>query len=266
MFWARLRHGPVEIAFTDRHGGTSTGPWSSLDLGTGGGDDPRVVERNLELVAGELGVPRPRLVLTRQVHGNAVSAIDDDWEPAESPTGDALVTGRTDVALCVRVADCTPVALADPVQGLAGVVHAGREGLRVGVVPAAVARMRALGAEDLQAWVGPRACGLCYEVPAPMRAAVAAVAPRAWSTTRQGTPALDVGAGVAEQLMGLGVRVDDLTRSGHGCTIEDEDLYSYRRQGAASGRAAVLIRVHPADCPPMEPTDRPAEPPGTRTS
>lgn len=254
MFWARLRHGPVEVAFTDRHGGTSTGPWSSLDLGAGGGDDPRRVERNLELVADEFGVPRTRLVLTRQVHGHAVTAIDDDWEPGEPPTGDALVTGRTDVALCVRVADCTPVALADPRQGLAGVVHAGREGLRVGVVPAAVARLRALGAEDLQAWVGPRACGRCYEVPAPMREAVAEVAPAAWSTTRQGTPALDVGAGVVEQLIGLGVGVDDLARGARGCTIEDDDLYSYRRQGAASGRAAVLVRVHPAD---RLPVDRP---------
>ncbi len=249
MFWARLRHGRVDVAFTDRHGGVSSGPWSSLDLGTGGGDDPRTVDRNLTLVANELGVPRSRLLLTRQVHGAAVSVVDERWVPGEPPAADALVTARTDVALCVRVADCTPVALADDLAGLGAVVHAGREGLRLGVVLAAVARLRALGAHDLHAWVGPRACGACYEVPALMRAEVASVAPAAWSTTRLGTPGLDVGAGVVEQLVGLGVAVDDLAAGRAGCTIESEEFYSYRRQGTTSGRSAVVVRVQPVDQP-----------------
>ncbi|HZG97967.1 MAG TPA: polyphenol oxidase family protein [Nocardioidaceae bacterium] len=244
MFFDRRRCGRVEVAFTDRHDGTSTGPWTSLDLGAGGGDDPAAVERNLALLAGELGLAASDLVLTRQVHGNAVTVIDGTWRAGHLPSGDALVTGRTDVALCVRVADCTPVALADPVRGLAGVVHAGREGLRVGVVAAAVSRLRAMGADALQAWVGPRACGACYEVPDQMRAQVAAVAPASWSTTRQGTPALDVGAGVVEQLRALDVDVQDLATPGYGCTLENPDLYSYRRQGATSGRSAVVVRVH----------------------
>jgi purine-nucleoside/S-methyl-5'-thioadenosine phosphorylase / adenosine deaminase len=29
------------------------------------------------------------------------------------------------------------------------------------------------------------------------------------------------------------------------CTIEDDDLYSYRRQGPASGRLAGIVRVRP---------------------
>lgn len=245
MFWDRRRCGRVEVAFTDRHDGTSTGPWTSLDLGTGGGDDPVAVERNLAVLADELGLIASALVLTRQVHGNAVTVIDDAWRAGDVPTGDALVTGRTDVGLCVRVADCTPVALADPVHGLAGVVHAGREGLRVGVVTAAVSRLRGMGADDLHAWVGPRACGDCYEVPDEMRAEVAAVAPASWSTTRHGTAALDVGAGVVEQLKALDVDVRDLATPKHGCTLENSDLYSYRRQGVSSGRGAVVVRVHP---------------------
>jgi YfiH family protein len=247
VFWDRRRVGRVEVAFTDRHGGTSSGPWSSLDLGIGGGDDRRAVERNLALVAAEFGVAPSALVLTKQVHGDTVTVIDDGWRPGAVPTGDALVTARTDVAVCVRVADCTPVALADPSRGLAGVVHAGREGLRVGVVPAAVSRLRGLGATQIHALVGPRACGACYEVPESMRAEVAAVAPRAWSTTRQGTAGLDVGAGVVQQLAALGVVVEDLATDTRGCTLQDPDLYSYRRQGATSGRNAVVVRVHPEE-------------------
>ena len=40
MYAARLTHGPVELAFTDRHGGVSGAPFDSLNLGWSGGDDP----------------------------------------------------------------------------------------------------------------------------------------------------------------------------------------------------------------------------------
>ncbi len=245
MFWARFRCGDVEVAFTDRHGGASAGPWSSLDLGTGGGDDARFVEANLTTMATALGVPRSHLVLTRQMHGAAVTDVDGTWTPARQPTGDALVTARTDVALCVRVADCAPLALADPARGLAAVVHVGRSGLRAQVVSAAVDQLRALGADHLRGWLGPRVCGRCYEVPDDMRADVAAVAPAAWATTRHGSAALDLGAGITEQLTVLGVRVRDVGPAPSGCTMENDDLFSYRRQGHRSGRCAVLVRVHP---------------------
>jgi copper oxidase (laccase) domain-containing protein len=79
-----------------------------------------------------------------------------------------------------------------------------------------------------------------------MRAEVAAVAPRAWSETSWGTPALDVGAGVRAQLEALGVHVVDLADAmgrSAACTLENDDLYSYRRQGQRSGRLGGLVRL-----------------------
>jgi copper oxidase (laccase) domain-containing protein len=120
-------------------------------------------------------------------------------------------------------------------------VHAGRSGMVAGVVPAAVDAMRSAGAGDLHAWVGPYVCGACYEVPEQMRAEASAVVPEAYAETSWGTPALDIGAGVRAQLAAVGVATVDASR----CTIEDEDLYSYRRQGQASGRLAGLVWVRP---------------------
>ena len=78
-------------------------------------------------------------------------------------------------------------------------------------------------------------CGACYEVPEEMRDEVAAVVPAAWATTRWGTPALDLGAGVRAQLDRAGVAtVHDVG----GCTREDDALPSYRRDGAAASRFA----------------------------
>jgi YfiH family protein len=143
------------------------------------------------------------------------------------------------VTLVVRVADCVPVLVGDPVRGVVAALHAGRSGLVAGVVPAGVEAMRALGAAELVAWVGPHVCGRCYEVPEEMRDQVAAVVPEARAETSWGTPAVDVGAGVVAQLRAAGAAVVQGSR----CTLEERGLYSYRRDGAGAGRMAGLIRV-----------------------
>jgi copper oxidase (laccase) domain-containing protein len=74
-----------------------------------------------------------------------------------------------------------------------------------------------------------------------MRDEVAAVVPESYAETTWGTPSVDIGSGVAAQLAAAGVQVVDVAR----CTIEDEDLYSYRRQGQRSGRMAGLVWVRP---------------------
>lgn len=238
MFFHRETVGRVEFAFSDREGGLSAGPWASLNLGTSNGDDPNLVQGNLELVADHLGVDR--LVRMTQVHGADV-AWTDAVAIGEIPVVDALLTDQVGVGVLVRVADCTPIVLAGLDEAVAGVIHCGREGLVQGVVPAAIGAVRDRGAESIEAWIGPRACGRCYEVPEEMADAVAAAVPEARSTTSWGTPALDIGAGVAAQLHELGVRVNDL--GDHSCTIEDERFYSYRRQGQDSGRFGAIAVI-----------------------
>jgi YfiH family protein len=142
----------------------------------------------------------------------------------------------------VRVADCVPVLLADASAGVLGCAHAGRSGLAGGVVPNTLEAMRALGARRVRAWVGPCVCGGCYEVPEQMREEVAAVVPQARSTTRWGTPALDIGTGVEAQLRAEGC---DVVATARRCTREDPDLYSHRRDGARAGRFAGLVWRRP---------------------
>lgn len=160
-------------------------------------------------------------------------------DPGTRPECDGIVTAEPDVVLMVRAADCVPVLLADAERGVVGAAHAGRLGMAAGVVTATVARMRELGAEEIAAWVGPYICGRCYEVPQELQDQVTAGEPAARATTSWGTPALDLGAGVRAQLEREGVRVTDVSR----CTRESADLYSYRRDGAAAGRQAGVIRL-----------------------
>lgn len=228
----------IHMVVTDRHGGDGVAPYDSRNLGGAVGDDPVTVLRNREKTAAELGVDPARVVYMRQVHSADVAYVTEPWGD-DPPALDAVFTGEPGLALCVLVADCAPVLVADPEAGLVGAAHSGRAGTARGVVPALVRAMAERGADParMSALVGPCACGLCYEVSEELRAEVAAVLPETWSTTRQGTPALDVRAGVAAQLAAEGVtdvRHDDR------CTIETPDLFSYRRD-RTTGRFAGYV-------------------------
>lgn len=230
----------VRFAFTDRYGGVSQDPFGELNLGYASGDPDDAVSENFRRVAEAFELAPDRVVRMRQVHGRDVRVVGPDDDPAVAvPTADGLVTTRTDVALAARAADCVPILLADSSAGVVGAVHSGRPGLYRGVVPATVEVMRSLGAEQITAVVGPHVCGRCYEVPADMRAEVADRVPVAYAETSWGTPSLDIGAGVVWQLEQAGCTVVDASR----CTIESGDLYSYRREGKTSGRAAGVVRL-----------------------
>ncbi|MEV5003001.1 peptidoglycan editing factor PgeF [Nocardioides sp. LML1-1-1.1] len=207
----------VEVAFTD----------VSIDLREG----PELAA-TLASLSATLDVDLAR---ASQVHGDDVVTVTDAGSAV--PEADALVTTRRRTALVVRVADCVPVLLADPAGGVVGAAHAGRRGVELDVVTRTVERMRALGAREVTAWVGPHICGGCYEVPEVMREDVAARVPETYAETTWGTPSLDLGAGVAAQLSAAGVAVTTVP----GCTREDARLHSYRRDGAASGRFAGLV-------------------------
>lgn len=223
---------------TDRRGGTSAAPYDTFNLGAHVGDDPAAVAANRARVARELRVPEDRLVWMTQVHGAGVAVVDGPQQ-GPVPDVDALVTATPGLVLCVLVADCVPVLLADPVTGVVAAVHAGREGVRQGVVPAALAAMTRLGARpgDVTALLGPAVCGACYEVPAAMQAELARVVPGAAVRTRKGTPGLDLRAGLDARLRAAGV--PEVVHDPR-CTVEDSRLFSHRRDGV-TGRQAGLV-------------------------
>jgi YfiH family protein len=237
----------VRGVFTTRAGGASLPPYAELNLGAHVGDDPRTVRDNRARVAAAVGLAPERLVFMEQVHGATVALVDGP--AAEPPVADALVTRTAGLALVVMVADCVPLLLADPHAPVVAAVHAGRRGVELGVAVAALHAMQDCGArpERVQAWLGPAIGGCCYEVPAEMRAAVAAAAPGAVAAehggglSRAGRPALDLRAGLAAQLTAAGVPHVGLAG---GCTADDPEYFSYRRDGV-TGRFGGLVWLEP---------------------
>jgi copper oxidase (laccase) domain-containing protein len=107
------------------------------------------------------------------------------------------------------------------------------------VVTATLAAMAAHGSPAVAASIGPSICGGCYEVPGDLRDEVAGAVPGTATTTRWGTPALDLAAGVRRQLEDAGVAVEHHRL----CTVEDDRFFSYRRDGITGRFAGFVARA-----------------------
>jgi polyphenol oxidase len=223
---------------TTRAGGVSAPPFDTFNLGDNVGDDPAAVAANRKRLATAIGLTDDAVIWMNQVHGDRVVVIG---EPAQRPVDntDALVTTIPRLGLAVLTADCVPVLMADARAGVIAAVHAGRVGAQKGVVVRAVEAMQSAGAhaEDISVLLGPAASGCNYEVPAAMAEEVEAALPGSRTTTTRGTPGLDLRAGIARQLTGLGITAIDVDPR---CTIEDPNLFSHRR-AARTGRMAALV-------------------------
>ena len=229
---------PVRMVFTSRAGGVSAAPYDSFNLGAHVGDDAADVAANRARLAEVLGLPEERFVWMEQLHTNTVTLIDG---PSATPVEatDALVTREKNLALCVLVADCTPVLLSDHTAGVIGAAHAGRMGARNGIVKNTVEAMVGLGAEPsrIQVLLGPAAAGESYEVPEGMALDVEKHLPGSRTRTKKGTPGIDVRAGLVRQLLSLGVtHIDADPRD----TITDTDFFSHRREGVTGRQAGVI--------------------------
>ncbi len=217
--------------FTNRLGGISQGVYGSLNLGDHVGDLPADVSRNRELIS-ELYGP---VQFMNQVHGNGIAIIESVTD--EQPIADALVTGIPGIALAVMVADCIPLLLTSP--EVVAAVHVGRRGLVNQVAVKTIELMREMGGQKISATFGPAICGRCYEVSADIHQEVISQFPLADSRTNSGSLALDLPKALYGQLQSSGVNeISNLS----GCTVEDSNLFSYRRDGV-TGRQAGLVSL-----------------------
>jgi YfiH family protein len=233
----RASLGSARVWCTGRAGGVSVAPYDSCNVGDHVGDTPAAVATNRARVAGEAGLPEPTSwAWMRQVHGA-------DVHVAAGPTGvvppevDATVTATRGLPLAVVTADCAPVALA--CDDAVGVVHAGHRGLELGVIPAAVAQLRAIGSGPVRAYLGPCIRPARYEFGADdLARIVERLGPEVAGRTADGCPALDIPAAVRVALHAAGV--DELADGGV-CTASSAAHYSYRRDGVTGRQATIIV-------------------------
>ena len=177
-----------------------------------------------------------------QVHGSDVVVVEGGGTRGgavvvHQGAADALVAVEPGTALCVLTADCAPLALSSP-EGVVGAVHAGWRGLVAGVVEAAVDTMRALGASEVTAALGPCIHAGCYEFsPRDLDVVADRYGSGVRGATTGGRPALDLVAGVAAAVAASGAV---LVAGVDECTACDARSFSHRTR-ADAGRQALLV-------------------------
>jgi hypothetical protein len=159
--------------------------------------------------------------------------------------GDASISDARGVVCAILTADCLPVLFADLDGKVVGAAHAGWRSLAGGVLGTTVAAMRARGAGEITAWLGPAIGPTKFEVGADVLDSFLALLPEAEARPffaaypgRPGKYLADM-FGLARCILAR----DGITRvhGGDRCTAtEHEQFYSYRRD-RVTGRQASLI-------------------------
>lgn len=244
-----------------RRGGVSEGRLDSLNTGSLVGDDPRRVAENLARAAAALGRDPETLVGVRQVHGDAVHRVDSVPEgnslerqlaPFSGggfilPEADAVITANPVPTLFMRYADCVPILLFDPVQGAAGLVHAGWRGT---VLKTAARALDAFAAsfgtrpQDVLAGIGPAICADHYEVGHEVaQAAGGAFGARSGEVLRPRGDRFTLDLWEANRLALEESGVVQIEIAGE-CTAERTDLwFSHRGEQGLTGRFAALVGI-----------------------
>ena len=268
----------VRAVCTTREGGTSAGPWGSLNLGDHVADAPSAVAANRAALAHALGA---QPVFMQQVHGVDVAELSATAQHTGTVVADACVATHPGAVCTIMVADCLPVLLAHTSGAVVGAAHAGWRGLAgqggVGVLESAMRalfeRFQALAltnkaqaaienvannAESFEAvargtlaWLGPCIGPQAFEVGPEVREAFCAAGPQYSacflpSPTQQGKWLADL-AGLARlRLQAMGVtRIYGNDSSAAWCTVtQSARFFSHRRDTAllgGSGRLAACI-------------------------
>ncbi|MBZ5644683.1 MAG: peptidoglycan editing factor PgeF [Acidobacteriia bacterium] len=265
--------------FSTRPGGESVLDGKpTLNLGFTDWDERARVEKNRAAFAAALGARKMPLVALRQFHSDVIYVPSAPAaSPEDAPRADALATRAWGFLLGIQTADCVPILLADTRQRAVAAIHAGWRGTLARIAVKALGRMRMeFGTKpaDVVAAIGPSIGRCCYEVGAEVAQAFAMQFPPAadwfdgpfeqlshgeeplwlpWLTMMPPGHVpppprvqLDLRAANRWQLMDAGVPESQIDVSDLCTACRTDLLFSYRREGAKTGRMMAVIGVRAA--------------------
>lgn len=210
-----------------------------LNLGINTNTPDSIIQKNLSLLFAELGWDIQQLATANQVHGSNIQIIE---KPGVYENTDGLITKAKNLALGIRVADCAAVLIADPSSEVIGAFHAGWKGTAGNIIPKGIKKMISLGADTDQmiAYVSPCISKANFEV----GEEVASIFPDAFVDRISYTkPHVDLKAFILHQLIQGGIKKMSIEVD-EGCTVEDDQFYSYRRERSLAGRMLALIKLN----------------------
>ncbi|MDD2927998.1 MAG: peptidoglycan editing factor PgeF [Candidatus Omnitrophica bacterium] len=181
------------------------------------------------------------LVCAQQQHGSNVRYVNMENKgrgaldyAAAIPDSDGFITDFKGLPLAIFTADCLSVFLYDPHRPAIGLLHAGWRSTRENIALCAVELMRSkfqTKAGELRVGFGPRIGSCCYAVSAEFKNYFPA-----GLTKKAGCLYLDLAAVNKKQLVGAGVREENIFDSNYCTCCANADFFSFRKEGKESAR------------------------------
>jgi polyphenol oxidase len=258
--------------FSTRPGGVSALAGNRvLNLGFTDWDTRENVLENRRRFQLALGANGLQLISLKQIHSDVIHLFDT--APKEPYKGDASATNHPALLLGVQTADCIPILFVDPKRRAVAAIHAGWRGTLAGIVVKTIGQMQMhFGTKpaELLAAIGPSIGGCCYEVGTEVatqfQSQFADAAewfdefrtgdepnPIQWLNMmppgHQPPPKnvlLDLRKANRAQLLGAGLRAQNIFVSDLCTACRRDLLFSYRKEGSQSGRLMSVIGIRPA--------------------
>jgi len=206
--------------------------YDNFNLALHVGDNPTKVNNNRELLISKYNLPSEPKYL-EQIHSNICLSTD-----TSECVGDAIVTDKANQVCLVMTADCLPIFASNASGDKVGVAHAGWKGIVNGVIESFI---QEFNGDDLIVHFGPAISQKNFEVGQDVFSEfINKDKDLAQAFIDSGDKyKLDIYQAARIILNKLGVK---RISGGDECTYAQKDKYfSYRRDGAESGRMANLI-------------------------
>lgn len=218
---------------TQRIGGVSEKPYDSFNLGTHVADNIQHVMENRQILKDTLELPNEPIWL-KQVHGKIVLPARPENRERQA---DASIADEPNQVCVVMTADCLPVLLCHRYGTKVASVHAGWRGLAQKILSETLQQMR-LPPHEVLAWLGPAIGPSIYQVGEEVRESFPQDK-NAFVKVKEKQWLCDLYQLARNELHENGVTA---IYGGEYCTFKNaEQFFSYRRDGAYTGRMASLI-------------------------
>lgn len=178
--------------------------------------------KNRERFFKKLGIKN--VIGVKQIHGNRVVFVDKVMDP--EIIADGMITNNSGINLMLKVADCIPIGLYDPIHQAIGLIHAGYKGLEKGIIKNAIQAMKKnykTNPKDLIVQFGP-SIGPCHY----------------W---------MDIWTEAEKQLENYAVLKENIDNP-RICTYESSDYFSHRRsedKNQPEGRFVTILGLNHAN-------------------
>lgn len=181
-----------------------------------------------------------RFVHANQVHSAKAAVVTHGGLVKET---DALITGTSELYLVISVADCLPVMLYDNSKRVIANVHSGWRGASKKIVTRTIEKMKkefGTSAGDLTAFMGPGISCDNFEVGQDVAELFDKKYVKPFGSA-ENKFSVDLKKAVKDELLGAGVKQENVDTCSY-CTFAEKNfLHSYRRDKDKSGRMFAVV-------------------------